>query len=85
MMTAQQTTRDRPLLGLTVLVTGSSSRIGAAIVKQVAVEGARPIVHYSRDGAWAARLLEQIEGRLVRTIRGAAGCSLKEPSGQRGQ
>lgn len=52
----------RPLAGQTVLVTGASGGIGAAIVEQLAAEGARPIIHYSRDEQGARALLERIGG-----------------------
>jgi NAD(P)-dependent dehydrogenase (short-subunit alcohol dehydrogenase family) len=35
----------KALEGKTILVTGASGGIGAAIVKQLAAEGARPIIH----------------------------------------
>lgn len=53
----------RPLAGQTVLVTGGSGGIGAAIVEQLAAEGARPIIHYSRDRQGAQALLERIKGQ----------------------
>ena len=52
----------RALEGLNVLVTGASGGIGAAIVKQLAAEGARPIIHYGRDKAGAEALLSAIDG-----------------------
>ncbi|MGH8333549.1 MAG: SDR family NAD(P)-dependent oxidoreductase [Pseudomonas fluorescens] len=52
----------KPLDGQTVLVTGASGSIGASIVKQLATEGARVIIHYGRDKAAAERLLAQIGG-----------------------
>jgi len=52
----------RPLAGLTVLVTGASGGIGAAIVEQLAAEGALPVIHYSRDAQGAQQLLERIGG-----------------------
>lgn len=48
--------------GQVVLVTGASGGIGAAIVKQLAEEGARPIIHYGRDRAGAEALLAEIGG-----------------------
>src|SRR5690349_907188 len=50
------------LEGQNILVTGASGGIGAAIVKQLAAEGARPIVHYGRDRAGAETLLSEIGG-----------------------
>ncbi|WP_426151213.1 SDR family NAD(P)-dependent oxidoreductase [Pseudomonas sp. DC3000-4b1] len=51
------------LEGQTILVTGASGGIGAAIVARLAAEGARVIIHYGRDQAAAERLLDQIGGR----------------------
>lgn len=53
----------RALDGQTVLVTGASGDIGAAIVEQLAAEGARPVIHYSRDLQGAQALLERIGGK----------------------
>ncbi|HDS1736520.1 SDR family oxidoreductase [Pseudomonas sp. BP8] len=52
----------RPLDGQTVLVTGGSGGIGAAIVQQLAAEGARPLIHYSRDAQGAQQVLQRIGG-----------------------
>ncbi|WEX90954.1 SDR family oxidoreductase [Sinorhizobium garamanticum] len=46
----------------TILVTGGSGGIGAAIVERLAEEGARPIIHYGRDRAGAEALLSRISG-----------------------
>jgi len=53
---------DKPLLGQTVLVTGASGGIGAAIVERVALEGGRPIIHYYHDEHAAETLLARIDG-----------------------
>lgn len=53
---------DKPLLGQTVLVTGASGGIGAAIVERVAMEGGRPIIHYCHDEQTAEALLGRISG-----------------------
>lgn len=53
---------DKPLLGQTVLVTGASGGIGAAIVERVALEGGRPIIHYCQDEHAAETLLARIDG-----------------------
>jgi NAD(P)-dependent dehydrogenase (short-subunit alcohol dehydrogenase family) len=45
-----------------VLVTGASRGIGAAVVRQLAKEGATPIIQYGRDQAAAEHLLEEIGG-----------------------
>ena len=52
----------KPLEGQTVLVTGASGGIGAAIVERLAAEGVRPIIHYGRDKARAEALLSRIGG-----------------------
>ncbi len=56
------TTIGESLLGQRVLVTGGSGGIGAAIVEQLAAEGAWPLIHYGRDRAAAEALLERIAG-----------------------
>ena len=53
---------DKPLLGQTILVTGASGGIGAAIVERVALEGGRPIIHYCKDENTAETLLDRIDG-----------------------
>jgi NAD(P)-dependent dehydrogenase (short-subunit alcohol dehydrogenase family) len=53
---------DQPLADRAILVTGASGGIGAAIVKRLAHEGARPLIHYGHDAAGANALLEGIGG-----------------------
>lgn len=55
----------RSLDGQTVLVTGASGGIGAAIVEQLAANGARAIIHYGRDKTKAEALLGRIGGNGV--------------------
>lgn len=50
------------LEGRTILVTGGSRGIGAAIVEALAQDGARVIIHYGRDKAKAEALLAKIGG-----------------------
>src|SRR5271165_1238259 len=47
----------------TVLITGASGGIGAAIVRAVVKAGARVIVHYGRGEDEARALLKEIDGR----------------------
>ena len=53
---------SQSLDGQSILVTGASGGIGAAIVERLASEGARPIIHYGRDGDGAEALLSRIGG-----------------------
>ncbi|AYG64201.1 SDR family NAD(P)-dependent oxidoreductase [Rhizobium jaguaris] len=52
----------KTLEGQVVLVTGASGGIGAAIVRQLAEDGARPVIHYGRDQASAEALLAEVGG-----------------------
>jgi 3-oxoacyl-[acyl-carrier protein] reductase len=52
----------RPLAGQTVLVTGATGGIGAAIVTRIAGEGACVIIQYGRDRQKAEALLAQVGG-----------------------
>ncbi|CAN7588480.1 SDR family NAD(P)-dependent oxidoreductase [Pararhizobium sp. LjRoot235] len=54
---------SQSLDGQSILVTGASGGIGAAIVARLAAEGARPIIHYGRDRDRAEALLSRIGGR----------------------
>jgi NAD(P)-dependent dehydrogenase (short-subunit alcohol dehydrogenase family) len=53
---------DQSLLGQTILVTGASGGIGAAVVERLALEGARPIIHYRKNEDKAQELLAKIGG-----------------------
>jgi len=48
--------------GMTVLLTGASGGIGAAIVEHIAAEGARVLIHFGRDRQSAEALLARIGG-----------------------
>lgn len=52
----------RALEGQAVLVTGAPGGIGAAIVRRLAEEGAKPVIHFGRDKASAEKLLAEIGG-----------------------
>ncbi|SAL81096.1 3-ketoacyl-ACP reductase [Caballeronia arvi] len=66
----------KPLDGQTILVTGATGGLGAAIVEQVAAAGARPILHYNSDKSNAEALLKRINGKGV-VLR----CGLSAPDG----
>ena len=53
------------LEGRTILVTGGSRGIGAAIMEALARDGANVVIHYGRDRAKAEELLERIDGRGI--------------------
>lgn len=50
------------LAGQTILITGASGGIGAAIAERLASEGARLIIHYGRDETGARHVLNRING-----------------------
>lgn len=49
----------------TVLVTGGAKRLGAAIVRRLAADGCRVVVHYGSSGEAARRLAEETGGVTV--------------------
>lgn len=53
------------LAGQTILVTGASGGLGAAIVQYLVCEGAYPVIHYGRDEKAAQTLLDGIDGKGV--------------------
>lgn len=55
--------RQSEIKGQNILVTGASGGIGAAIVRRLAQEGARPILHYSGGEKAATELLGEINGQ----------------------
>lgn len=62
MSSGEAMTPTPPLAGQTVLVTGASGAIGAAVVEALAAEGARPVIHYSGNHSAAEALLGRIGG-----------------------
>jgi 3-oxoacyl-[acyl-carrier protein] reductase len=56
---------DLGLDGKSVLVTGGSGGIGAAICRAFAAEGARVVVHYHRGKAAAERLAAELPGAVA--------------------
>jgi NAD(P)-dependent dehydrogenase (short-subunit alcohol dehydrogenase family) len=49
----------------TVLVTGGAKRLGAAIVRRLAADGHRPVIHYRGLAAAAERLANEVGGVTV--------------------
>jgi NAD(P)-dependent dehydrogenase (short-subunit alcohol dehydrogenase family) len=48
------------MLSRTVLVTGGARRLGAAIVRRLAADGHRVVIHYGRSGEEAETLAEEV-------------------------
>ncbi len=57
------------LAGKTILVTGASKGIGAAIAATLGREGAHVIAHYGSDAAGARRTLADIPGERVKLLQ----------------
>ena len=53
---------QRPFEGLTALITGASSGIGAGTAVAMARQGASVIFHYNAKHAEAAEVLERVRG-----------------------
>ena len=53
------------LAGASVVVTGASGGIGAAIARGFAAAGAQVVVHYHRDAAAGRGLAAEIDGQAV--------------------
>ncbi|WP_267396885.1 SDR family oxidoreductase [Sphingomonas sp. GC_Shp_1] len=49
----------------TVLVTGGAKRLGACIVRRLAAEGHRPVIHYGSSAEAAERLADEVGGVTV--------------------
>lgn len=49
----------------TILVTGGAKRVGAAIVRHLAAQGHRVIVHYGNSRDEAEALASEVEGRAI--------------------
>jgi pteridine reductase len=54
-----------PLAGRSILVTGGARRIGAAICREFAKQGANVIIHRRASAEEAERLAEEINGHVV--------------------
>ena len=67
---------SKPLTGQTILVTGASGAIGAAIVEALVEDGAFPIIHYGRNRGAAEALGQRVGGTGV-----LLSADLSDPAG----
>lgn len=64
------------LEGKVALVTGGAVRIGAAICRALAAEGARVVIHYRRSKKEAVALAKEIGGRVIQSdLDSEAACA----------
>ena len=77
---SQPATRELlDLSGETVLVTGASGNIGAAIAERLAEAGASIIAHYNRNEAAASALVGRLGGGVTEVILGARMLACRVP------
>ena len=70
------------LKGQAALVTGSSSRIGAAVAKSLATEGAKVVVNYARSPKGAEAVVEEIKAKGGGRDRRSGRCQSRGSSAQ---
>src|SRR3954462_3631346 len=68
---------SQKLAGKVAVVTGASKGIGAAIARQLAVEGASVVVNYSSSKAGADKVVDEIKAKGGRAL--AVGANLSKP------
>jgi 3-oxoacyl-[acyl-carrier protein] reductase len=68
---------SQKLPGKVAVVTGASKGIGAAIARQLAVEGASIVVNYSSSKAGADKVVDEIKAKGGRAL--AVGANLSKP------